>query len=149
MKKLILFCSLISLSLCAFANDNTDSSKLTAKEVYKDVKNVLSDLGSTLKVGTEHVYIVLIRQSVVESFTILAVLVLSMILLAYCFISVGKCNFNDDASPREVVRIVMCVTSGVLGFFSLLYPLFNLSDMFTGFINPEYGAIERIVKMLK
>ena len=37
-----------------------DSSVLTFKEVYSDIKSGLTALGSSLKVGSEHVYEVLI-----------------------------------------------------------------------------------------
>jgi len=143
MKKIIilLICGLISISLHA---QKQDSSKVDFKEVvYKDVKDVLKQLGETLKVGTEHVYEVLVRQQLVKSITYIILYIVAIISIIFFKDLIKKLvEQDDDYAPWYIA----------LGFYTLLcvFMFFATVDStVTGFINPEYGAIEKIIELLK
>lgn len=69
-----------------------DSSVLTFKEVYSDIKSGLTALGSSLKVGSEHVYEVLVKQQLSNSISELLLIILGILLI---IISVKLCIYNN------------------------------------------------------
>lgn len=121
-----------------------DSSLLTFKEVYSDTKSGLTALGSSLKVGSEHVYEVLIKQQLSNSITGLLMLLLSIICLIIIIkITKKAINKNKDLGMVTVVFI------GIPTMIFLVYELWHMNDIVTGFINPEYGAIKEILEVIK
>ena len=145
-----------------------DSTQLTFKEVYSDIKAGLSGLGSALKVGSEHVYEVLVKQQVVFSITMSLVLligILGFISFAGCFYSKNryriKSRWNYDKDRNQIEEfykdesewndphITKTIITGIISGIFLLVGLLYLNDIITGFVNPEYGAIQDILKIIK
>ena len=127
----------------ALAQASSDSiPKLTKEVIYKDVKDVLKSLGETLKVGTEHVYEVLIRQQVVSSITWTIIYLVGI----WGFITCSRWakRILDETSKEGGY-----IAAYIYLFILLLLFLFTIETTVTGFVNPEYGAIEKIVNMLK
>lgn len=136
-------------------NSVVDSASVAVKEnastfmvLYEDLKTGVTALASALKVPAEHVYAILVKQQVVNSLTYLVVFILASISL---FIS---CRYGlpwasehgDDSDGASYVLPVL----GILIFgVIVMFVLFNMDTIMTGILNPEYGAIQDIVKMVK
>ena len=130
-----------------------DSTKKTVKEsitsvdtssnfkmVYQDVKEGLSGLATGLKVGVEHVYIVLVKQQIVNSIT-WVIIYLIFILICYLFVK----NWNYLAKETDdVVNIIGSVVLTII----LISLTFTLNETVMGFVNPEYGAIKDIINFV-
>jgi len=158
MKKYI-FLSLILLFILniGYSNDSTNV-ELTKEVIYKDVKHVISQLADALKVGSEHVYKILVKQQVTNSIIDLCIYVF----LILSTLIVGKLFFKYYAytsDPKHVLYNVDIDESGILGvglvgFVILMvittgYIFFTITSVITGLINPEYGAIKEIIDMIK
>lgn len=134
-----------------------DSTKKTVKEsisiidtssnftmIYKDIKNGISALALGLKVGTEHVYTILVKQQVVNSIIWLIYLIIC-IPLGFILYKIGVhlfkiCDKNDNPLP-----IAYSFFIGVSYFLILISCFCHLDIIIMGFVNPEYGAINEIL----
>ncbi len=163
MKKLILFL-IVSMTMVSMSySQNTekkqipDSSELTMMKVYSDVKGVLVGLSSSLKVGAEHVYGVLVKQQIVVSITMTLLIVL-FIVIFFVLLNVFNKNYkrlsdeNDtwynDSFDEHVGVMIPFIGSIVIFLLIIILLCVNLSDIVTGFINPEYGAIMEILRKI-
>lgn len=142
-----------------------DSSELTFKEVYSDIKSGLTALGSSLKVGSEHVYEVLVKQQYVYSIVYTLLIILSIILMIICCKAIPKLGWRDDYYYQRdwenkggyegfkktqlgfinIIYIILAIISLIGLIFGFLY----MDQIITGFINPEYGAIKEILEVIK
>lgn len=129
------------------ATNIPDSASLTFSKVYTDVKTGIAALASSLKVGAEHVYGVLVMQQIVKSITYVLWLPFSLI-LAFFLMRGYK---YLDASNRfdEAGRALYIVFGAMLALFPILVFMFNIETIVTGFVNPEYGAIIYIISIVK
>jgi uncharacterized membrane protein (DUF485 family) len=166
MKRFILLIILaIGLTSFVSAQQPVDTTTVSFTEVYRDAtvasstiytdtKDAIKQIGAALKVGSEHVYAVLVRQQYVKA--IIGLFVLSLIIfLLYMFIqySANVKDWDDGEvyADKNKLSIVVAIASGVLSiiltiiFFAGEYP----QDIIQGFINPEYGAMMDIVDMIK
>ena len=126
-----------------------DTSSVS-KQLYTDLKSGLVGIAGALKVGAEHVYEILVRQQVVNSILYLLCGVLAFISIIN-FISKNKSSevwFDDDVdfiTGLGFIRLIQLI----IGFILLLVFLFHLDNIVTGFINPEFGALEQIMNWVK
>lgn len=163
----------ILISSVSFAA-SPDTVKTSSKEVvdlvkeggstvYNDVKGVIKQLASALQVGAEHVYIILVKQQIINSVVNVIIYIMLMILIYYggkwLFASIeevkemnkdlgrydSRKNIADNTS-RGFVSCVMLVI-GSLSF--AIFFFFTISDTVTGFLNPEYLAIHYILNMIR
>jgi hypothetical protein len=122
-----------------------DTSQITLTKVYNDVKSGLNGLEEALKVGSEHVYGVLIKQQLV---TAISYLILVILLLIACPFSVKlekkwRAEHDDFGDgPACLVPIIVNITTVIVIFITI-------TDIITGFINPEYGALKDIMNFIK
>ena len=117
----------------------------TFKTMYQDVKSGIMGLAEGLKVGAEHVYIILVKQQVVKAVTWLILSIFSLIIF-YFFCKGFKKGIDEDWGERLVPYTLF------LGGASLIFIVIcglNIETMVTGFINPEYGAIMDIINFVK
>lgn len=129
-------------------NEN-DSTKVTWSQVYQDFKGALSGAADALKTGSEHVYQILVRQQVVNSISLLLVIVLLSIASYFAYKFVNRENIKDgleDVEPGAVFAVigVVALICGTVAFAAL-----NATSIITGFVNPEYGAMQDIMKFIK
>jgi hypothetical protein len=161
MKKIIAFIIFLFASTICFAQDTAfskqDTSKVTFTKVYNDVKTSLNTIGSALKVGSEHVYKVLIRQQEISATVDLIFLIIFSIGLFVCLKLIFKIlrkldKPNKDLSDLTAGEQGMFIVSIIIGVISLLLIVIclccNLTDIITGFFNPEYGALKEILNHL-
>lgn len=143
MKKLIILCLSIMLSVQVVAQVKQDSTKLTVKEVYNDAKQVIAQLAKALQIGTEHVYEVVVKQQLVHSITWL---IIYLVGFTSIYLSLKKTvnlvQEDDDwinlLIPLSIVALVFMVTF-----------VWTIDDVVTGFVNPEYGALRTIMNLIK
>lgn len=121
-----------------------DTTKVTFTKVYNDVKSGLKGLREALKVGSEHVYQVMVRQQVINAITDVMAFVFCIIIW-FIFYKLMKASDFDRVNWQSVVGVII----GILNSAFLVVLLFCLSTILTGFLNPEYGAIKDIVEFIK
>ena len=177
MKKLPILIMLM-LPLAAIAQNAPDTTKLVpayqdyvfdkAAEVleipaYQEVGDyvfgkaaeVLEDFAAALEVPVTEVWRILVKQQIVNSimysfllglgFTSIAAAIKTAVLAESSYSESNKNNYNRYWNVGYVVALVpMCL----LGFTCTLIGMQKLGIIFTGLINPEYGAIQEIIKML-
>lgn len=139
-----------------------DSTQVTFTEVYQDIKGALAAAGDALKVGSEHVYEIMVRQQMVNSVAITIALTISSILSIY-LIRMGFKNLKVDKARTfkdrygevrngtgECVEVILPTAVGCfIGLVTLIAMSLNFQDILTGFLNPEYGAIMDIKDFIK
>jgi len=119
------------------------------KMIYNDVKSNIAGLASALKVGAEHVYLVLVKQQIVYSIVWLVLTILAVFILKY-LIKFSKWSYENKLSDLDNPGLVVGLVFGWIGYVVyLLTIIFHLDTMITGFVNPEYGAIMDIVNFVK
>jgi len=166
MKKILTILTFSLISILSYSNNSNDSLVnsvsesvlkqipdsfgLTFKQVYTDIKSGLVALGESLKVSSEHVYEILVKQQVVDAFYYLMLGLLSLFLIISFFKkykSNEQWSTEDEKNPTGVG--IIRVLQMVLGCFIFLIFLFSIDTIITGFINPEYGAIKQILEIIK
>lgn len=124
-----------------------DTARLTVSRVYNDIKDGLKGLGSALKVGSEHVYVIIVKQQIVKS-------VIGLILIVICFIIIFplikfiKYLVNHDDVDEVFGLAVACVFLCIGWIILVTFSICNIGNIVTGFINPEYGAIKDIMSFI-
>lgn len=156
MKLFIVFVVFSLICIAGYSQDSlkvkdlADSTQLTFSKVYSDVKAGLVGLGSALKVGSEHVYRVLVKQQIVKSVTWLLTMIVFFLILAKGISWCKRCYKDDDIdfdnSPGPWIGAIITAIVGVIGFISSVC---YLDVIVTGFVNPEYGAIKDIFEFIK
>lgn len=124
-----------------------DSSQITFKQVYSDVKSGISALAEGLKVGSEHVYGILCKQQLVNSITYL-LLIIVLIIAFPVSINFGKKIYKADTDGIGAFFYIAMVV-GVLLITSTIMAILHIQYIVMGFINPEYGAIKEILEIIK
>jgi hypothetical protein len=116
------------------------------KMVYEDARAGLIGLAKALKVGVEHVYVVLVRQQLVKSITGTVIIGLLILFIVIFLNNIKKIDESDKDSYQ-----VKAIIFGLLSFVFLLYVLMSgtIPEVVTGYVNPEYGAMESIFDFVK
>lgn len=132
-----------ALSSTKEAVSNTVSAADTSstfKEVYRDFKGAIEGMAQSLKVGAAHVYEVLVRQQVVKSISlvigIFSVMIVSIFSARFFW---NKSKHDGDFWPAFALAGVFPLVISVIIFVC------SITDIVTGFVNPEYGAINEIM----
>lgn len=126
-----------------------DSTKVTWSQVYQDFKGALSGAADALKTGSEHVYEILVRQQYVQSISLLMVILLGVTASYFAFKFVNRQSIKDgleDVEPGAVFAVL-----GVVGLIggTLVFAAVHATKIVTGFVNPEYGAIQDLMEFIK
>ncbi len=161
MKKLflILFGVIMTLQLNAFSVDSTITKTKEAVKtgitdidtssnfhaIYNDMKDGIVAMAKALKVGAEHVYYVLVKQQIVYSIVWTIVLLSSLFILMNALKAVKNNEIQENITLLGVIRVIQFMIGGI--FF--IVGIYHIDTIVTGFINPEYGAIQEIIKMVK
>ena len=141
------------------AGDVVDSTKQALKDgvtavdtsgnfkmIYTDIKTGISALASGLKVGAEHVYEVLVRQQLVNAIVWLIVFIGGIVFLTATLRYAISLIKKDSSSETEAA---MAFFGNLLAIITFMIGLFHIDTIVTGFVNPEYGAIETIIDIVK
>jgi uncharacterized membrane protein len=128
----------------------TIDTSSVSKQLYTNLKSGLVGIAGALKVGAEHVYVILVKQQVVNSILYLLCGVLAFILIL-SFINKNKSDeewFDEDIDFLTGLGFIR-LGQLIIGFILLLVFLCHLDTIVTGFINPEFGALEQIMNWVK
>lgn len=151
MKKILLFVVSMLISVIVFCQEST---KITETERIVDkyadkFGDAIKQMAVALKTPVEHVYEVLVRQQVVNSFISIGYLVL----LVICAVLIWKCYIKGNEMYSEsgddcfvVIAVIASVLWGV--FVIVFFASGSFGDIFQGFVNPEYGAIRDIMELI-
>ena len=118
---------------------NTVDTSAVSKQLYTDVKAGIVGLADGLKVSAENVWNILVKQQLVESITWLIVNLLFLIAIIIVWICWNKSKDQEEWWGIPVILTILQLT--VLAF--------SINGIVTGFVNPEYGAIEDIISFIK
>lgn len=119
-----------------------EDSKDILPTVYSEVKGIVVTVAKALGVAAEHVYSVLVMQSVVYGVSELLIFVLGIITFIFSCITWRKYhkNYNGPITYKIIPSIILFILSIVI-FYVVDY-----TEMLIGLINPEYGAISYILE---
>jgi hypothetical protein len=142
----------------AIADVKSIDTSSTFKLMYSDFKQGIVALASSLKVGAEHVYGVLVKQQIVYAVVWLVTFIIGFLLVLnwikqyknkdeIWWMSGGYKTYYNESYPTGLgivrfIQISVCLTM-------LITSIFNFDVIMTGFINPEYGAIRDVIEMVK
>ena len=128
-----------------------DSVDLTMNMVYQDIKEGINALALGLKVTAEHVYGVLVTQQIVNSIMWLVVdlllIVVSLIMLKITFSRDGK--YINNSGTDITAKGAWLTGTILMAVLTIAIILGSLTIVITGFVNPEYGAIQEILTVIK
>ena len=116
-----------SVNITTTVVDIPDSSQLTMNKVYEDMKQGIAGLASSLKVGVEYIWTILIRQQTVKSIVYLIIMIIGLILLINWTKKYKSneewCN-NDFTTGLGVIRVFQVIIGGILFIFSFILSCF-------------------------
>ena len=131
--------------------------------VHEDLKSIVSyGIGKTeqatdtlykllnkgyaqLSKGAGHTFEVLKTQQLVKSLHHLFYWILSLVLIVVVTKGFKKYYLNDKKEDWEIIRLLILTGSLIVLF---IYNASNFMEMWTGFINPEYGVYMEILEYL-
>lgn len=123
-----------------------DSTQLNAMQVYSDIKAGLTGLAAGLKTTTEHVYPIIVKQQRINAIGYCFFPILLIIALVSIFLVIK--NRDELFDYDDTYSYVIIILSGI-GVLLLIFCMCVFNSIFTGFFNPEYGAIQDIVNLVK
>jgi len=136
--------------------------------LYDKTEQAISTLAKALEVPAEHVYNVLVRQQVIKAVSSLIVLI-GIIIASIIIISIGykvwndknknwmnSDKYNEERYGSDYKRYDFddgwwCILiSGGYAFLGIciIVLICMVGDIFSGILNPEYGAIKDIMSIL-
>ena len=161
MKKLFLLSILIFTFAIGSAQDSLAVKPVIPPTVADQVNQVVDNVSSkvvalaeALKVPAEKVFIVMVKQQFIIALSksiVLGVFFIIFILSALTLLNKNSHEYNSydefvDFNVRGYVTLTFSIIFGIIFTISLV----DSSDaILTGFFNPEYGAIQDIVEMVK
>lgn len=123
---------------------NTVDTASLYKQVYGDFKTALVGIADALKVGVEHVYIVLVKQQLVKSIVGVLSIITFIVLIGFSIKPFTKWGDNHNKSSDGASWAVLIMGYIVIGIIFLI--CIDLTEIVTGFVNPEYGAMKEIME---
>ena len=135
------------------------STKRTEKIMNENTLKLIEQLAQKLGTTSEYLWGVLIQQSYIQA-TIGIVEVALVIVAFYVYLKIHyklssktyKDRYGDTISgydKYEEGAVIPMSLSGVLLLVFIIWGFLNISHIITGFLNPEYWALEQILNTLK
>jgi len=153
MKKILTVLAIVLFSTIGYSQIDstsyvTDSNveKLVDKYSAKIEATIVS-LAEQLKQPAEHIYKIMVKQQVVNS---IAWLIIGLLCISTAFTRKFWLNRiekeQDDDMGWVMGLILLCIVPSMIGITVLIV---QSETIVTGFINPEYGAIQDIINLIK
>lgn len=153
MKKILTILAIILFSTIGYSQTDstsyvTDSNveKLVDKYSAKIEATIVS-LAKKLKQPTEYVYKIMVKQQVVNSITwlIIGLLCISTVFTIKFWLNrIEKEQYDNTGWVTGL--IFLCIVPSIIGILVLVI---QSGTIVTGFINPEYGAMQDIINLIK
>lgn len=151
MKKIL---TILFLFVCVTTRAE-DTTKVTVKSVYEDVKSGFTKLVDNLQGPAKHVYEIYVKQQQIAGWSYLGGCLLATILFLSLFLYTLKkatklSQQNEHAYDAAVPYSVAAGFTGIGSVISLVCLIgFFGGDSFSQICNPEYWAIQDIIKAFK
>lgn len=112
---------------------------------------LLGQLAAKLGTTSEYLWTVLVRQAPVQSIITLGeyVLVAALLFSLYRFRAPVSGFFRAWADAEDFTAAIGIAISAIVLIVLVLSCLFSFSGMVTGFVNPEYWALNKILATIK
>lgn len=118
-------------------------------KITHSLSNILDSLSTTLKVGINEVWDIIVRQQRVYALTYLIPLILAMFFFVKFMNQLrGEDNFVDDSGSPTLFG-TFSVIRGTLAFITLIIGFYHIDIILMGLLNPKYGALETISTFIK
>lgn len=137
--------------------DTVITEELAANQIINNIVDkatiAVSSIADALKVPAEHVYSVLVKQSVIHSIVniLLSILFIIITIISYKMsIYYYKKHDNDDCEDGVFEYAdsgIFCTLSIIMLIVWIIHLLATVNIIITGFINPEYRAIQEILNI--
>lgn len=182
MKKLFLGLLLFSISMLGYSETQVDKVISATQEATGTVKQAVSEVNPTvvyfteklqelaksLKVPAEHVYSVLVRNTQINAYANIALLLISYLCGIILLIFTLRSYFNKNRLWRVANadsyylkedpnynyynldhswHIAGLIVSGLILLIAFIVTLATGSEIITNLLNPEYGAIKEIMRL--
>jgi hypothetical protein len=145
---------LLSISVLVSAQDVkpekvtvADQTSQIIDKVFDKTTEAITNLATALKVPSEHVYAVLVKQQQVRGISIIIALVLSVIISIISFKALQKRIGSDKYGygENDLYWTILVASLILLLIFSILTIVLALPAI----LNPEYGAMQEIIQAIK
>jgi hypothetical protein len=147
MKKLFIIIMLF-ITIGINAQVTTDSTCITDTNVEKlidkytdKISVAITSLANSLKQPAEYVYDVLIKQQLVISYTN------SFIFIIFLVSFIIAIKTTNKTTEWEYPIGIVCLY--IIAFTLFIFSLVELQATIQGFVNPEYGAMQDIINIIK
>jgi len=171
MRKFIFVLGLLFIGFTSKALPSLDSAKAAVaktaheidtssnfKMVYKDLSEKIEALARALRIASEHVYEVLIKQQVVNAVTWVIIYVLFFIAAVsfwkgfhknYKRVSIKEDPWYGDDMDTHFGLLGYLIVANILSLIFAITFVITISETVMGFYNPEYGAMRDIMDFIK
>jgi hypothetical protein len=130
-------------------NMQNDLTKVTFSQVYQDFKEALSGAADALKTGSEHVYGVLVRQQIVNSISLIITILVLTTASYFAFKFVNRKSIKDGLEDTEPGAVFAVIGVAILIIGTIGFTASHTVEIVTGFVNPEYGAIQEVREFIR
>lgn len=127
----------------------TIDTSSTFKQIYSDVKSGITGLAAALKIGAEHVYMVLVRQQIANAITYLLITLLFITIPLFYFKKLYEWASKNSKESEGFSYFGFCIVTIVPLIIGVILFCVNMNEIIMGFVNPEYGAIQEIIHFVK
>lgn len=137
----------MSVFLLTATHSQGDTTSLTVKQVYTDVKEGFSKLVSTLQGPARHTYEVYVKQYKIDGWSSLVLEGLSLIaFIILVFTAFSKATWENE-TPNFWGVISILGSIGLLAIFLVFFH--DFTPNIKRISNPEYYAIQDIISAFK
>lgn len=157
---LVLFMIVLSIKVTAqpFSEEIPPSSitetakfidtSVTYKKVYENVRNGLSKKAEELQISESHLYKTLIREQIINALVKLLLGITSIFSLLMLAKTKHE-DWKDDPNAKNSLCVpgILREICFILSVAILVLFLWNMSDIASGLINPEYKVIKELRKI--
>jgi len=118
---------------------------------------VIDSIAAKLGVAAEYVYPLMIKQAYVDGAISIAQVIVSLFIITVFVLAIKYylMPLNDDGDTRFELQsdidllFVILILLGFASFFSLFFLCFGFSDAIKALVNPEWYAINKLLKLVK
>jgi len=117
----------------------------------KELTELLAKLAEKLGTTTQYLWGVLIKQASVEIYIFISIFVLTVIgvIITTLLLKYTQKYWDEEDTPAiawfSLTLGIVCAFETVIG---LVYSLTNIADVITSIINPEYWALQEVLKSI-
>lgn len=125
-----------------------DSGKLTAKQIYNDVKDGFDRLVKNLEGPAKYTYQSYVNQYKIEGISELVSHIIPFVILLVLVVISFKKGMWKEQEPKNKWALSQIFSTIIFTIVSLSMFL-SMNSILTKIINPQYHAIQEIIKTIK